>query len=146
MDKITKIWSQPVECNVFCGTEASNIISVLPSTESLKIAIITLMIPYLSLSITMDRKNIVIKVRRVESFYAVNFVVRYIYKSLQTVFLCLKNIIECTSLRSSCFSMTTDTKVHYTTLATLNQSELKFTSLANARKLLDQYPIYDKSY
>ncbi len=33
--------------------------AVLPSTESLKIAIITLMVPYLSLSITMDRKKII---------------------------------------------------------------------------------------
>ncbi len=39
-----------------------------------------------------------------------------------------------------------DKKVHYQTLATLNQFELQFKSSANARKLLDQYPIYDKSY
>ncbi len=39
-----------------------------------------------------------------------------------------------------------DTKVDYQTLATLNQSELQFKSSANAIKLLDQYPIYDKSF
>ncbi len=34
-------------------------LAVLPSTESLKITIITLIVPYLSLSITIDRKNII---------------------------------------------------------------------------------------
>ncbi len=38
---------------------------------------------------------------------------------------------------------TTNIKVHNQTSATLNQSELQFKSSANARKLLDQYPIYD---
>ncbi len=41
----------------FGGTEASSIIlAVLPSTESLKIAII---VPFLSLSITINRKKII---------------------------------------------------------------------------------------
>ncbi len=31
-------------------------------------------------------------------------------------------------------------------LVMLNQSELQFRSSANTRKLLDQYPIFDKSY
>ncbi len=34
-------------------------LAVLPSTESLKVVIITLIVPYLSLSITMDRKKII---------------------------------------------------------------------------------------
>ncbi len=34
-------------------------LAVLPSIESLKIAISTLIVPYLSLTITMDRKNII---------------------------------------------------------------------------------------
>ncbi len=35
-------------------------LAVLPSTESLKIVIITLVVPYLSLPITMDSKKIII--------------------------------------------------------------------------------------
>ncbi len=54
------------------------------------ISIFTLIVPYLSLSITMDRKksyNVVfiplcdgngIKIRRVTNFYAINFMVRHI--------------------------------------------------------------------
>ncbi len=34
-------------------------LAVLPSAESLKIAIIALIVPYLSLSITMDREKII---------------------------------------------------------------------------------------
>ncbi len=34
-------------------------LAVLPSTESLKIAIVTLIVPHLSLSITKDRKKII---------------------------------------------------------------------------------------
>ncbi len=34
-------------------------LKVLPSTESLKIAIIALIVSYLSLSITMDRKKLI---------------------------------------------------------------------------------------
>ncbi len=59
MDKIAKIWSQPAKYNVFCGMKLAVSLAVLHCTESLKIAIITLIIPYLSLSITMDRKKII---------------------------------------------------------------------------------------
>ncbi len=34
-------------------------LAILPSTESLKIAIIALIVPYLSLSLIMDRINII---------------------------------------------------------------------------------------
>ncbi len=58
MDKIAKIRSQPAKWDAFCGIEVS--LAVLSSTEKLKMVIITLIVPYLSLSITMDRKKIML--------------------------------------------------------------------------------------
>ncbi len=128
-------------------------LAVLSSTESLEIAIINLIVPYLSLSITLDRKKLMMfysyhNMREmglkleVRNFDAI-ILCWDVYKSLQSL-LASKNILEHSSPRSLRFSMTMDIKVHYRTSTTLNQSELQFKSSENARKLLDQYLIYDK--
>ncbi len=64
-------------------------LAVLPGRESLKIVIVTLIVSYLSLSITMDRKKIImwfsyhnvvemgLKLEE-RNFYAINFMVRHI--------------------------------------------------------------------
>ncbi len=59
MHKIAKIRSQPAKYNVFAELKLAISLAVLSTTESLKIAIITLIVPYLSLSITMDREKII---------------------------------------------------------------------------------------
>ncbi len=80
MYKIAKIRSQPPNKIYFVELKLTVSLSVLPSTESLKIAIITLIVPYLSLSITRDRKKIImlfsylngIKIRINDETYTIN--------------------------------------------------------------------------
>ncbi len=122
-------------------------LAVLPSTESLRIVIISLIVPYLSLSITMDRKKIIMLFSyrnvmevglKLEWEIFLPYILLWdIYKFLQSL-LASKNIIEHPSPTSLRFSTTMDTKVNYQTSATLNQSELQFKSSVNARKLLDR--------
>ncbi len=62
MDKILKIRSNHSQQKILYVAELKSAVSlaVLPITESLKIAVVTLIVPHLSLSITMDRKKIIL--------------------------------------------------------------------------------------
>ncbi len=146
LDKKGKIRSQSAKYNVFCGPEASSIISSVTlyritkncNCHTLCSSLITIhhygqekIIMLFSFYNVMEM-GLKLEVR---NFYPVNFMVRhiYVYKCLQSL-LASKNIIEHTSPKSLRFFKTIDTKVHYQTLATLKQSELQFRSSANARK------------